>query len=72
MGMPETSLIFDLCELYAFTDTEWVTSAVSDDTCLIYNGNDHTQVKDFLSSDYIPWLDRLLQVRCRLTWKNLV
>ena len=41
----------------------------ADDTCLICYDGDHTQVKDFLSSD---WLDGLLQVRCRLMWRNLV
>ena len=37
--------------MICFTNAEWVTSAVADNTCLICYGDDHTQVKDFLSSN---------------------
>ena len=40
--------------------------------CMICCGNDHTQVNDFLCSDLDPWPNGLLQVRCRLMWRNLV
>ena len=46
-----TPLIFDLCELYAFQIQNGSLTQFPDDTCLICYGGDHTQVKDFLSSD---------------------
>ena len=37
-----------------------------EDTCLICYGDDHTQVKDFLSSDLDSLAREFIQVRCRL------
>ena len=56
-GIPQGSALGSLlfliyvCEWYAFTNKNGPLLQFDDDTCLICYGDDHTQVKDFQSSD---------------------